>query len=106
MCAHPKASEMAKRGTMMEGKREQVAKQCAAVAHMANALAEVHATKAQTIRIGGYGSAEAIEWVGRSTAGLMETLGDILNGMDAVDEQEDSWIDPVMEEAHRLWPQK
>jgi hypothetical protein len=34
----------------------------------------------------------------------METLGDILNGMNAVDEKEDAWLDPIFREAQRLWP--
>jgi hypothetical protein len=86
---------------MDETTRKQVAAQCRAVAHMADALALVHKDKAQMIGAGSYGPTEL---VGRHTARLMETLGDILNGMDAVDETEDAWLDPVFKEAQRRWP--
>jgi hypothetical protein len=42
--------------------------------------------------------------VGMRTAHLLETLGDILNGMDAITE-DDAWINPVIIEARRKWPQ-
>lgn len=41
---------------------------------------------------------------GARTACQMEILGDILNGMDAVDDAEDGWLSPVFEEAHRMFP--
>lgn len=80
--------------------REQVAKQCDAVAHMATVLATVKGDYAKLLR---GGVPLPIEVVGAHTAHLMEVLGDILNAMDAVDEDED-WIDPVIAEAQRLWP--
>lgn len=85
-------------------KIEQVAKQCDAVAHMAMALAGVHQAKAKMVRSNPQFA--AIAWVGQHTANLMETLGDILNGMDAVDPDQDAWIDPIIEEAQRLWPSR
>lgn len=87
----------------MTEKREQVAKQCEAVAHMATALAKLNADYAELFRHGAMDSLTEI--VGRRTAYLMETLGDILNGMDAVDPEQDAWLDPVFAEAQRLWPQ-
>lgn len=89
---------------MASEKRDQVAAQCRAVAHMATALAHVHSYKAELFA-GGYADS-LIELVGNSTASFMETLGDMLNGMDAVDSSEDDWMIPIFEEAHRLWPQK
>lgn len=83
------------------GKREQVAKQCQAVAHMAKTLASVNTDYAALLRAG---APLPLEIVGARTAYLMEVLGDILNDMDAVDEEEDGWIDPVIAEAQRLWP--
>lgn len=92
---------------MDEKLRDQVAQQCKAVAHMATALAQVHSDKAEIIAAGGtlYNDSTLLNMIGRNTARYMEKLGDILNGMDAVDEKEDAWLDPVFEEAHRLWPQ-
>ena len=86
---------------MSEDKREQVAKQCEAVAHMARALAETHTGHAEMLR-GGYGG-DITEIVGQQTAHLMETLGNILNDMDAVDDTVDG-LSAVFQEAQRLWP--
>ena len=80
--------------------REQVAKQCEAVAHMATALASVNSEYAKMLRAG---APLPMKIVGRRTAHLMEVLGDIMNGMDIVDE-EDDWIEPVIAEAQRLCP--
>lgn len=84
-----------------EEKRKQVAAQCRAVAHMAKALAQVHSDKAIIIDHGPY---SPIDFVGKQTAHLMEVLGDTLNGMDAIDPDEDDWMTPVFREAQRLWP--
>lgn len=80
---------------------EQVAKQCDAIVHMCKALIEVHSDYARMFR---EGTTLPVNQVGRSTAWRMETLGDMLNGMDAVTD-EDEFLDPVFEEAHRRWPQ-
>ena len=80
---------------------EQVADQCAAVAHMAKSIAGVYSDYAEAFRTGHLD--KCAPQVGKRTAELMERLGDILNGMDAVTE-EDDWITPVLEEAQRLWP--
>lgn len=89
---------------MDEKLKEQVAQQCKVVAHLATALAQVHSERAEIIAAGGYEGGALLDMVGRQTARLMETLGDILNGMDATDEDEDAWVDPVFKEAHRRWP--
>lgn len=80
-------------------KREQVVAQCTAVAYLAESLARVHRDYARFIYH------DLIDQVGKRTAAFMETLGDMLNGMDALDPKEDGFLDPIFEEAHRLWPQ-
>lgn len=83
---------------------ERVAEQCRVVAHLARRIASVHEQKAEA-----YGQADLspgfIDFVGDNTARLMEILGDVLNGMDAVDEEEDAWTFPVFEAAQCFWPQ-
>lgn len=83
-------------------KQAQVSAQCRAVAHLARALAQVHEDKARLLDLPQ--AYPPVDFVGKSTARYMETLGDILNGMDAVDEKEDAWLDPIFREAQRLWP--
>ena len=34
---------------------------------------------------------------------IMEWLGDLLNAMDGVDDEEDGWMYPIFEEAHRIY---
>lgn len=82
--------------------REQIAKQCEAVAHMARALAQTHGDLAAIIRAGGPVDVIA-ERIGASTAKRMETLGDMLNAMDAVTEDDD-WLGPVFRAAQERWP--
>lgn len=82
----------------------QVALQCKAVVHMCEALAEVYRMKQRRHEEGGKAADDLADLTGRWSAETMETLGDILNGMDAVDEDEDGWIDPVIREAQRRWP--
>ena len=85
-------------------KRKQVALQCKAVSHMAKAIAEIYSDyEAMFERDGGMRGLE--DQVGKRTAAWMETLGDMLNGIDAA-MPEDDWMAPVFEEAQRLWPQK
>lgn len=86
---------------MDDAKMKQVADQCRAVRHMAEALAKLHDDYAIMFDSGA--AENLVDQVGKRTAGLMETLGDILNGMDAVTE-EDDWITPIMHEAQRRWP--
>ena len=83
-------------------KRMQVAAQCRAIVHLATQIALVHSDKAAMFAAGYQDS--LIEFCGDETASLMETLGNILNGMDAVSD-EDKWMGPIFEEAHQLWPQ-
>jgi hypothetical protein len=84
-----------------EDKRKQVADQCRVVAHMARVLASIHEHHGRTVSARPY---ELTDMIGDQTTALMETLGDILNGMDAVSE-EDEWVNSILAEAVRLWPQ-
>jgi hypothetical protein len=85
-------------------KRKQVADQCRAVAHLATALAQVSEDWAKMLAAPG-GADELLDMVGDRSAGHMETLGDILNGMDAIDD-DDGWIDPIFEKSHEMFPQQ
>lgn len=83
-------------------KRAQLVAQCKAIVHLANTLSAVHGNLAKL-----YATTENdahVDFVGDLTAARMETLGNMLNGMDAVT-QEDEVLSPVFEAAHRLWPQ-
>lgn len=81
-------------------KREQVAQQYRAVVHLARQIATVHAESASIIPVTPEG---VIEIMGERSARLMETLGDVLNGMDAT-ETEDEWLDTIYDEAHAMFP--
>lgn len=86
---------------LREERRKQVADQCRAVQRLSAVMARLHGDYAKMFKAGH--SDQLIELVGERTARFMETLGDMLNGMDAICE-EDRWMDPIYEEAHRLWP--
>ena len=75
-------------------KQIQVADQCKVVAHMAGVLAKVHGDYEKLVRAGCFET--LLDTVGKRTSELMEDLGDILNGMDAVSEDDD-WTHPVFE---------
>lgn len=80
----------------------QVVAQYRVVAHMARALAQVHEDIAGLMEAGG--GLSLTEMWGERSASIMDTLGNILNGMDAVSE-DDEWVNPIFAEAHRRWPQ-
>ncbi|AWV18772.1 hypothetical protein A3862_27205 [Methylobacterium sp. XJLW] len=84
-----------------EDLHKQVSDQCRVVAHLATAIAKVHSDYAALIEAGAM--SDLHERIGRRTASLMERLGDVLNGMDAVSD-EDDWTHPVFREAQRLFP--
>lgn len=84
--------------------RAQVIAQYRAVAHMAKALAAVHEQMADMFEAAPEASHSTI--AGPRSAYIMETLGNILNGMEAVDSDEDAWLDPIFAAARRLWPQE
>lgn len=86
---------------MSEENRRQVADQCRVVAKLAENIAQIYRDYAKMFDAGV--AVELLGQVGERTASQMETLGDILNGMDAVSE-EDTWMVPIFETAQRLWP--
>lgn len=77
-----------------DAKRQQVADQCKVVAHLAGALAKVHLDYEKLIREKAFDG--LVEQIGVRTSSIMEELGDILNGMDAVSE-EDEWTHPIFD---------
>jgi hypothetical protein len=85
-------------------KRQQVADQCKVVAHLAKAIHEVYSDKARMFEANATDLFDLIEMNGKRSAALMETFGNILNGMDAV-EDDDAWVDPIFRKAQELWPQ-
>jgi hypothetical protein len=87
----------------VEAHREQIVLQLKAVAHMAKALSVVSDDFATALS---NKDMPPFDFTGRRTAYQMAVLGDILNDMDANDEDEDAWLGPVFEGAHRLWPQE
>lgn len=82
---------------------EQVADQYRVVVHLARSLALVHE---QSILAHGSRpqNATMIDILGSRSASIMETLGNILNDMDAVDDGEDGWTAPIFRIAHATWP--
>lgn len=73
--------------TILTDKQNQVIAQCKAVAHLASALAKIHNESADI-----YAQLDeppTLDIVGERTAFFMEQLGDWLNEMDAVSEEDD-----------------
>lgn len=89
-----------------EAKRTQVAAQCRVVAHLAKALVDVHEDYARLFSDDDTAKAvdHIADLVGQRTASFMEALGDMINGMDAA-QPEDEWTAPIFAAAQRLWPQ-
>jgi hypothetical protein len=80
-------------------KRSQVIDQCKVVAHLADVLAKVHRDYEMLFVDGKFDN--LIDQVGRRTAGIMDDLGDILNGMDAVS-ADDDWTYPIFEKREQF----
>ena len=89
----------------MNERRQQVVKQLEAVVHLATALANVSSDLLKLYADPACKVDSLVEQVGNRTAFQMELLGDMLNGMDAVDADEDAKFDSVFETAHKMWPQ-
>ena len=85
----------------MNDERTQVADQCKVIIGLAKIIIEVHTDLEDCFR-----NSEAhdslTKSIGKHTAQRMETLGDMINGMDAV-EPEDDWMVPFFEKAHKMW---
>lgn len=88
---------------MIEDKRSQVADQCKVVAHLAAVIAKIHSDHEKVFRGPPSGIDEIVDIIGENTARLMEMLGDILNGMDAVTD-EDNWTHPIFLKAQEMFP--
>ena len=91
--------------TEREDLAKQVGDQCMAVAHMAKAIAGVYKDYHSVIGSMESGSKISLplEMIGQRTAYLMEVLGDVLNNMDAVTE-DDEWMAPIFKRAQERWP--
>jgi hypothetical protein len=85
-----------------EATRTQVIVQCNVVVHLASVIARLHADLAE-IYSHPNTSPGILEAAGKRTASFMEQIGDMLNAVDAVTE-EDEWTEPVFKEAQRRWP--
>ncbi len=83
--------------------RDLMMAQCKAVAHLAQAVANVHTDKAAFLATAPSAADRLVGHLGPQTAAIMETLGDILNDMDAVDEEEDAWVTPIFAAARARW---
>lgn len=84
----------------------QVAAQYLAVAALCDALSDVHRDMAQLFQVPSPHASDAIvEQCGARSASFMETLGNMLNAMDAA-EPGDAWTNPIFRVAQRMWPQK
>ncbi len=81
-------------------KAEQVQRQYQAVARLTRTLAEVHEDITPSIPSM---HPDMVDMIGKHSAWIMETLDDILNGMDAVTD-EDADANPVFEMAHKMFP--
>jgi len=74
----------------MDERRRQVVAQCRAVVRMADNLAELYDAKAALFQLGAGPIDDILDIVGRESGRHMEALGDILNGMDAVTEDDEA----------------
>jgi hypothetical protein len=85
----------------MTTKRDQVVQQLRAVAALCETLGGVSSDLASLYESGA--ADELLDHVGLRSASQMEILGDMLDGMDAVNEP-DEWMMPVFVSAHELFP--
>jgi hypothetical protein len=86
----------------MDSKRTQIQNQCRAVIHLCSTLT---CLMADHIQIAQYEPEGVADLTGKRTAEIMEFLGNTLNGMDVVTD-EDKWMTPIFREAHKLYPVK
>ena len=75
--------------------------QCRAVVQLASSFAEVYAARAAIVAH----DAKLSDLIGDASASAMEWLGDELNAMDGISE-DDLWLDPIFEAAQKRWPQQ
>lgn len=89
--------------TDIEAKRHQAAHQCRVIVYLATAIARIETDMLQMIAHGRMDG--AIDFTGELSHRLMNTLGDVLNNMDAADDA-DKWMDLVFEKAREMFPLK
>jgi hypothetical protein len=78
--------------------------ECAdAVAHLATQVMVIARETAALVRRNG-DEDTALPLLEFTMRPMMECLGDLLDGLDAVEPSEDSWVNPVFEELHRRFP--
>lgn len=87
----------------LEEKRAALKAMAKAISHMAKAIADVHSDLVALVELSDDAMAD---FRGPLFHHRMEALGDILNGMDAVDEDEDAWVNPIFATARDLFPIK
>lgn len=83
----------------LTGDARQAHDQCRAAAHLSGILEKIYTAQAE-ILISGRG---LVDYMGGCSAGALEVLGDLVNEMDANNE-DDEWIDPIIEAAQVRWP--
>ena len=83
-------------------KRQQVLEQHRAVAALARGIIEITEGKIPAIE-GGHMD-ELLDMLGNRSAMWMEDFGDLLNGCDAVTEDDD-WMEPIFLKAQEMFPQ-
>jgi hypothetical protein len=66
---------------------------------LAGVLVKVYTAQAEILTAG----RGLVEYMGRSSAAALEVLGDLVNELDAGDEDDD-WVDPIIEAAQARWP--
>ena len=81
-------------------REEQVAAQYRVVAHMAEALADIHIQTIPLIEGGSLGVSLNIQ--AERSAKLIEVLGNILNSMDAIIPEQDAWMYPIIESSREF----
>ena len=77
--------------------------QCRVVAHLAQEMAGLH-TELAAAYSGSPGAAgDIVSIAGPRCAAIMEALGEMLNGMDAVPD-DNEWTDPIFRASQARWP--
>lgn len=82
----------------------QVVNQYRAVAYLARSLAGLCDDMVKMHKTGQF--QDLVEMHGQRSAYQMEVLGDLLNEIDAIEEVGTAFLNPIFEEAHKLWPQR
>lgn len=87
----------------IEDKRSQVADQCMVITHLAKAIAEIHIDHERLLRDHPSNMDQIVDVVGERTANLMEVMGDFLNSIGAVTDDDD-WTHPIFIKAQEMFP--